>query len=114
MRKISLLILALLSFSVLANIDPRFSESPTYMSKANMMRFQYLSHEGNECTAGISTKLISRVPYYVYAPATNATQLKTGKYAAVIFLHGKGEQGASVLNMCYARDDAYYTSIATN
>lgn len=114
MRKISLLIVALFSFPALANIDPRFPESPTYMSKANMMRFQYLSHEGSECTAGISTKLISRVPYYVYAPATSATQLKTGKYAAVIFLHGKGEQGASVLNMCYNRDDAYYASIATN
>jgi predicted peptidase len=114
MRKISLLIFVLLSLPALANIDPRFSESSTYMSKANMMRFQYLSHEGNECTAGISTKLISRVPYYVYAPATSATQLKTGKYAAVIFLHGKGEQGASVLNMCYNRDDAYYTTIATN
>jgi dienelactone hydrolase len=114
MRKISLLIFVLLSFPTFATIDPRFSESPTYMSKANMMRFQYLSHEGTPCTAGVNTKLMSRVPYYVYAPATSATQLKTGKYAAVIFLHGKGEQGASVLNMCYARDDAYYTSIATN
>jgi len=114
MRKISLLIFVLLSFPTFANIDPRFSESPTHMSKANMIRFQYLSHEGTPCTAGVNTKLISRVPYYVYAPATSATQLKTGKYAAVIFLHGKGEQGASVLNMCYARDDAYYTSIATN
>lgn len=114
MRKISLLIFVLLSFPTFANIDPRFSESPTHMSKANMIRFQYLSHEGTPCTAGVNTKLISRVPYYVYAPATSATQLKTGKYAAVIFLHGKGEQGASILNMCYARDDAYYTSIATN
>ncbi len=114
MRKISLLIFVLLSFPTFATIDPRFSESPTYISKANMMRFQYLSHEGTPCTAGINTKLMSRVPYYVYAPATSTTQLKTGKYAAVIFLHGKGEQGTSVLNMCYARDDAYYASIATN
>lgn len=114
MRKISLLIFVLLSFPALATIDPRFSESPTYMSKANMMRFQYLSHEGAQCTPGVNTKLVSRVPYYVYAPATSSTQLKAGKYAAVIFLHGKGEQGASVLNMCYTRDDAYYTSIATN
>ncbi len=114
MRKISLFIFVLFSFPAFATIDPRFSESPTYMSKANMMRFQYLSHEGTPCIAGVNTKLISRVPYYVYAPAASATQLKTGKYAAVIFLHGKGEQGASVLNMCYTRDDAYYTGIATN
>lgn len=114
MRKILSLAFILLSFPTLASIDLRFPETPTYMSKANMIRFQYLSQEGAECTAGVSSKLISRVPYYVYAPATSATQLKTGKYAAVIFLHGKGEQGASVLNMCYTRDDAYYTTIATN
>lgn len=114
MQKIIIALLSLISCSALALIDARFPESPTYMSKSGMIRFQYMSHEGAQCTAGVNTKLISRVPYYVYAPATNATQLKTGKYAAVIFLHGMGEQGSSVLNMCYARDDAYYASIATN
>lgn len=114
MQKIIIALLSLISCSALALIDARFPESPTYMSKAGMIRFQYMSHEGAQCTAGVNTKLISRVPYYVYAPATNATQLKTGKYAAVIFLHGMGEQGSSVLNMCYARNDAYYASIATN
>lgn len=114
MQKIIIALLSLISCSALALIDARFPESPTYLSKAGMIRFQYMSHEGAQCTAGVNTKLISRVPYYVYAPATNATQLKTGKYAAVIFLHGMGEQGSSVLNMCYARDDAYYASIATN
>jgi predicted peptidase len=114
MQKFIVALLGLLSCSALALIDTRFPESPTYMSKANMIRFQYMSHEGAQCTTGINTKLISRVPYYVYAPATGTTQIKTGKYAAVIFLHGMGEQGSSVLNMCYTRDDAYYASIATN
>lgn len=114
MQKIIVAFLCLISCSALAVIDTRFPESPTYMSKASMIRFQYMSHEGTQCTAGVSTKLMSRVPYYVYAPATNSSQIKPGKYATVIFLHGAGEQGASVLNMCYARDDAYYTSIATN
>jgi dienelactone hydrolase len=113
MRKI-IILLSLISFSAFAVIDERFPEAPTYMPKANMIRFQYMSHEGNQCTAGVTTKLMSRVPYYVYAPATSATQIKTGKFSVVIFLHGMGEQGSSVLNMCYARDDAYYASIATN
>jgi len=114
MQKIIVALLCLISCSALAVIDTRFPESPTYMSKANMIRLQYMSHEGTQCTAGINTKLMSRVPYYVYTPATSSTQIKTGKYAAVIFLHGMGEQGSSVLNMCYTRDDAYYASIATN
>lgn len=102
------------SMSAFAVIDERFPEAPTYMTKASMMRFQYMSHEGNQCTAGNNTKLISRVPYYVYAPAISSTQLKTGKFAAMVFLHGAGEQAPSVLNMCYTRDDAYYASIGTN
>jgi len=114
MQKIIIALLSLISCSALALIDTRFPESPTYMSKASMIRFQYMSHEGAQCTAGVNTKLMSRVPYFVYAPATSSTQIKTGKYAAVIFLHGMGEQGSSVLNMCYTRDDAYYAGIATN
>lgn len=114
MRKLIALLIAFLSLPSFSNIDTRFQEAPTFMTKSNMIRFQYLSHEGSECTAGVSTKLISRVPYYVYAPATSATQLSTGKYSAVIFLHGLSEQGASILNMCYNRDDTYYANIATN
>lgn len=114
MQKIIVVLLCLISCSALAVIDTRFPESPTYMSKSSMIRFQYMSHEGAQCTTGVTTKLMSRVPYYLYTPATSSTQIKTGKYAAVIFLHGMGEQGASVLNMCYARDDAYYAGIATN
>lgn len=114
MQKIMVVLLYIISGSAFAVIDARFPESPTYMSKASMIRFQYMSHEGAQCTAGVTTKLMSRVPYYVYAPATSSTQIKTGKFAAVIFLHGMGEQGSSVLNMCYARDDAYYAGIATN
>lgn len=114
MQKIIVALLCLISCSALAVIDTRFPESPTYMSKASMIRFQYMSHEGAQCTVGVTTKLMSRVPYYVYAPATSSTQIRTGKFAAVIFLHGMGEQGSSVLNMCYARDDAYYAGIATN
>lgn len=114
MKKIMVAFLALLCIPAYAVIDERFPEAPNYISKANMVRFQYLSHEGSECSPGVSTRLISRVPYYVYAPANNSTQVKTGKFAAVIFLHGMGEQGNSVLNMCYTRDDSYYASIATN
>jgi hypothetical protein len=114
MQKIVAALLSLISLSAFALVDERFPESPTYISKAGMTRFQYLSQEGDECTPGISNRLKSRVPYYVYAPATNATQLATGKFAAVIFLHGQGEQAPSVLNMCYTRTDDYYISIATN
>lgn len=113
MQKIIIAFLCLISCSALAVIDARFPESPTHMSKASMIRLQYMSHEGTQCGTEINANLRSRVPYYVYAPATSATQLKTGKHPAVIFLHGLGEQGPSVLNMCYARADAYYTSIAT-
>lgn len=113
MQKMIITLLSLISCSVFAAIDVRLAESPTYMQSAGMIRFQYMSHEGTQCGSEINTNLRSRVPYYVYAPATSATQLKTGKHPAVIFLHGMGEQGPSVLNMCYARDDAYYTSIAT-
>lgn len=113
MQKMMITLLSLISCAAFAAIDTRFPESPTYMQNASMIRFQYLSHEGTQCGSEITTNLRSRVPYYVYAPATSATQLKTGKHPAVIFLHGKGEQGPSVLNMCYARDDAYYASIAT-
>jgi dienelactone hydrolase len=114
MQKLIVALLGFISCSALALIDSRFPESPTYITKSSMIRFQYMSHEGAQCSAGVNTKLMSRVPFYVYAPATSATQIKTGKYAAVIFLHGMGEQGSSVLNMCYTRDDAYYTGIATN
>ncbi|HEY0892044.1 MAG TPA: hypothetical protein VGE32_03235, partial [Cellvibrio sp.] len=79
MQKIIIALLSLISCSALALIDTRFPESPTHMSKANMIRFQYMSHEGAQCMAGVNTKLMSRVPYYVYAPATSATQIKTGK-----------------------------------
>ncbi|MDO8343036.1 MAG: hypothetical protein Q7T48_07550 [Cellvibrio sp.] len=114
MQKIMVVLLYIISGSAFAVIDTRFPESPAHMSKANMIRFQYMSHEGTQCITGVNTKLMSRVPYYVYAPATSSTQIKTGKFAAVIFLHGMGEQGSSVLNMCYTRDDAYYAGIATN
>ena len=113
MQKMIVTLLSLISCSVFAAIDVRFSESPTYMQNASMIRLQYISHEGTQCSSEINTNLRSRVPYYVYAPATSATQIKTGKFPAVIFLHGQGEQGPSVLNMCYTRDDAYYASIAT-
>jgi hypothetical protein len=99
MQKFIVALLGLLSCSALALIDTRFPESPTYMSKANMIRFQYMSHEGAQCTTGINTKLISRVPYYVYAPATGTTQIKTGKYAAVIFLNSMGEQPFLTANL---------------
>lgn len=102
--------ISILSF---ANTDSRFSESPSYIQASNMIRFQYLSHEGKECKTGVKTNLDSRVPFYVYAPASSASQVAPGKHAAVLFLHGLGEQGGSVLNMCWPRDNAYYTSIAT-
>lgn len=114
MKTLLLSLLFLLSIPSLAVTDPRFPESPTFIGASNILRFQYLSHEGNECVAGNPERLISRVPYYVYAPAATSTQVKTGKFAALVFLHGLGEQGNSVLNMCYTRDDAYYAGIATN
>lgn len=114
MKTLLLSILLLSGIPALAIIDPRFPESPTYLTKSSMLRFQYMSHEGSECVAGNPSRLISRVPYYVYAPAASNTQVHTGKMPAVIFLHGMGEQGSSVLNMCYTRDDSYYASIATN
>lgn len=113
MKKIVVAFITLLSIPALATIDERFPEAPTYISNSSMLRFQYMAHEGTECTQGINTRLSSRVPFYVYAPANNSTQVKTGKFAALIFLHGMGEQGPSMLNMCYTRDDAYYTSIAS-
>lgn len=114
MKKLFSLLLLTMSLSVQAVIDPRFPEAPSFLSKSGMLRFQYMSHEGSECSPGNNTRLISRVPYYVYAPATNSTQVQTGKFPAIIFLHGMGEQGSSVLNMCYTRDDSYYAGIATN
>ncbi|PUA27317.1 MAG: hypothetical protein B0W54_12020 [Cellvibrio sp. 79] len=113
MQKILIAFMTLFSVAAHATIDERFPEAPTYISNSNMLRFQYMAHEGAECTQGISNRLSSRVPFYVYAPANNNTQVKTGKFAALIFLHGMGEQGPSMLNMCYTRDDAYYTSIAS-
>lgn len=113
MQKILLALIALLSIPALATVDERFPEAPTFISKANMLRLQYMSHTGSQCTTGVNTRLISRVPFYVYAPAINNNQIKTGKFSALIFLHGMGEQGPSVLNMCYTRDDAYYASLAT-
>ncbi len=113
MQKYLLALIALLSIPTLAVVDERFPEAPAFISKATMLRFQYMSHTGSQCTAGVNTRLISRVPFYVYAPAVNNSQVKTGKFAALIFLHGMGEQGPSVLNMCYTRDDTYYASLAT-
>lgn len=113
MQKFLLALIVLLSIPALAIIDERFPEAPTAINNANMLRFQYMSHTGSQCTAGVNTRLISRVPFYVYAPAMDTNQIKTGKFAALVFLHGMGEQGPSVLNMCYTRDDAYYTSLAT-
>ncbi|WP_039915245.1 hypothetical protein [Cellvibrio mixtus] len=113
MQKIMIALIALLSIPALATIDERFPESATFISNSNILRFQYMAHEGTECIPGNTTKLISRVPFYVYAPAINNTQVKTGKFPALIFLHGMGEQGPSMLNMCYTRDDTYYASIAS-
>lgn len=69
-------LLSLISCAAFAAIDMRFPESPTFMQNASMIRFQYMSHEGPQCGSEITTNLRSRVPYYVYAPATSATQLK--------------------------------------
>ena len=55
-----------------------------------------LSAKRRDAGSDFNTNLRSRVPYYVYTPAASATQLKTGKHAVVIFLHGKGEQRPSV------------------
>ncbi len=112
MQKIMIALIALLSIPTQAVIDERFPEAPTSINSTNILRFQYMSHEGAECTVGNNTRLSSRVPFYVYAPAINNTQVKTGKFSALIFLHGMGEQGPSMLNMCYSRDDTYYASIA--
>ncbi|HEY6528591.1 MAG TPA: hypothetical protein VIZ65_07840 [Cellvibrionaceae bacterium] len=116
MLKLKLAIAALTglsTFSAVAAIDTRFSKNPTFISASNMLRQEFMSQYGAACGSEDPGKLNSRVPFYVYAPATSTTAITPGKYSAVVFLHGLSEQGASVPNTCWNHGATTYSNIST-
>lgn len=102
------------TFSAVAAIDTRFAKNSTFIAAGNMLRQEFMSQYGAACGSEDPGKLNTRVPFYVYMPATSATAITPGKYSAVVFLHGLSEQGASVPNMCWNHGASTYATISTN